>query len=193
VDIYLCIWHVERCWLDHLCRKVKDFHRRNEMFQALRQIMFFREDRPSAEVSVIFYSMLDRFYSTYAAEHEFVAYFKKTWHNKAGMVPILFNFKLTLSCCRYHDVDVLLESSSVSWLPSVLTLHAGLWALAFRKASRANQNTNSGVEGYHGGMKGKFRELKPTIRGRYLAWLVFTLLSVILAAYRDASLRKEVR
>jgi hypothetical protein len=85
VPVYLCIWHVLRCWLDHLLKKVRIPHLVEEMFQALRRIMLFREAMPTGDPEGVIQRMLEDFYRTYAAQKQFLDYFKRTWHGQAGM------------------------------------------------------------------------------------------------------------
>jgi hypothetical protein len=101
VEIYLCIWHVLRCWLDHLLKKVRVPHLVAEMFQALRSIMLFREAMPIGDLVEIIQRMLENFYHTYAAQNQFLDYFKRTWHGRAGMsrmCPDAFVCTINLYC-----------------------------------------------------------------------------------------------
>lgn len=89
-----------RCWLDHLLRKVRIPHIVHEMFQAVRRIMLFREAMPTADPREVINGMLEDFYETYAAQEEFIKYFKDFWHRKSGMALICMALsRVVVNCC----------------------------------------------------------------------------------------------
>ncbi|KAI5070538.1 hypothetical protein GOP47_0014881 [Adiantum capillus-veneris] len=85
--ILLCLWHVKRCWLKHLIRKVKDWPKRAEMFRALGAIMNMQgtctstEEVTKEEAKI----MLESFYNQYSQENEFIMYLKTYWESKIEM------------------------------------------------------------------------------------------------------------
>ncbi|KAI5081789.1 hypothetical protein GOP47_0001532 [Adiantum capillus-veneris] len=87
VPILLCLWHVKRCWLKHLIKKVKDWPTRADMFRALGMIMNMygqptsSEDATKEDAKLL----LESFYSKYKEEEEFILYFKTYWESKIGM------------------------------------------------------------------------------------------------------------
>lgn len=68
-----------------------------------------------------------------------------------------------------------------------------MWALSLRKGQRANQNTTSTLESYHGALKRKLQVSKQQLRGREITWLYHSLTRVVLAAYQHDALLKNVR
>jgi hypothetical protein len=50
-----------------------------------------------------------------------------------------------------------------------------MWVKAFRTCNLANQNTNGAIEGYHAGLKLRFKGSKKTLVGRRVDWLLYNL------------------
>jgi hypothetical protein len=72
------------------------------MLQALRSIMLFREAMPTGELEGVILRMLEDFYRTYAAQGQFLDYFKRTWHGRIGMpqtCPDAVVRTIKLDCC----------------------------------------------------------------------------------------------
>lgn len=86
VPAYLCIWHVQRCWLDHLLRKVKSKELRWPMLFALRAVMFFLPEpgMGSAEFRAKLDQRMDAFFTEFAAQTQFLRYFRSRWVPKLG-------------------------------------------------------------------------------------------------------------
>jgi hypothetical protein len=86
VPVLLCFWHVKRAWLKQVVRKAKQVSRKG-IFQALSTIMLMlmhnMESTPAFDMRVV--QALEDFYTKYAQETTFVAYMRRTWHNKRGM------------------------------------------------------------------------------------------------------------
>lgn len=95
MDIYLCTWHVERCWIDHLHRKVKSADRRQcqeeraAIFKALQGLLTFNERLSREEASVWVKEELQKIYSDFATFADFIQYVKDTWEHKIGVPQTL--------------------------------------------------------------------------------------------------------
>lgn len=84
LPILLCLWHVRRCWLKNLLRKVKDWGVRVAIFTALGLIMNM-PSRPGQlntqrlrSGNALVSELMDKF----CKQEEFMAYFKEHWQKK---------------------------------------------------------------------------------------------------------------
>lgn len=89
VPIYLCLWHVRRCWLKHLIKKVSDASTRAEMFRALGLIMNMRGTHSTCTQDKVDQAMelVRAFITTYTKETSFISYFKEQWLPQIGKSP----------------------------------------------------------------------------------------------------------
>lgn len=55
----------------------------------------------------------------------------------------------------------------------------GMWAKRTRNFNYANQNTNSGIEGYHSAIKGFMAQHKTRLGSRRVDWLAHFLCTVM--------------
>lgn len=101
VPIYLCLWHVRRCWLKHLIKKVHDASVRADMFRSLGHIMNMRGKHSTSahakEEEAI--NLVNVFMETYHQQSAFIAYFKEQWLPQIG-----------ISLSQVEDPNVLLNA-----------------------------------------------------------------------------------
>lgn len=99
LPVYLCLWHVRRCWLKHLVRKVKDWPTRAAMFRMLGNIMNMRGGSSSSyEITKDeAREMICKFKEDFQSEKEFLHYFEMQWQPKIGDY-VLLDFLASMCC-----------------------------------------------------------------------------------------------
>lgn len=91
VLIFLCFWHVRRCWLKHLIRKVLTWVRRKEIFRRLGDLMYMRAKpgQTREEFQEAAKAKQEEFTASIQDEEIFLEYYQRTWGHKAGKYPLL--------------------------------------------------------------------------------------------------------
>ncbi len=100
VPIYLCLWHVRRCWLKHLVKKVHDASTRADMFRALGNIMNMHGTHSKSvhDKECEAKALVDTFMDTYQYEKDFISYFKDQWLPQIGN-PLRVACAHVSQCC----------------------------------------------------------------------------------------------
>jgi hypothetical protein len=203
MEIYLCTWHVERCWISHLIRKVKCPDTRKEIFYTL-QIILTRTQYMSREEALSWLQQqLQELYDKFAAWKEFIKYFKETWEPKTGACLPSNHIKSQGNLDMPSNVSYAqLDRSSLLSVNTTLPMHnvaissfvccTEMRAMNLRKARRRNQNTTSAIEGYHAGLKSSLTETKQQLRAMAVAWLMYALIHVVEPKFRRQAALKLV-
>ena len=107
IPVFLCLWHVRRCWLKHLVRKVKDWPTRAAMFRTLGDIMNMRglhnmgEDDLKEKVR----NSIKKFVEEFNTQIPFIDYFRTYWEKNIGEVSLCF-VRLHVSILYFYVFDI---------------------------------------------------------------------------------------
>ncbi|KAI5068050.1 hypothetical protein GOP47_0016395 [Adiantum capillus-veneris] len=84
IPMLLCLWHVRRCWLKHLIRKVKGWDIRAAMLNALGRIMNVPSQLGQGNMQRLRPAdlLVNEFMTQFNAQGEFMAYFRERWEKE---------------------------------------------------------------------------------------------------------------